>query len=210
MDGRGVVLFAATPAEAKEAVACVQTINATGSRLPIECWLSVRSPGVKRRLTSAGVVVRYAVADADGLAPATRAELRLHALIHSKFREALVLDPGIVPRVNPEVIFANRAFVGAGVVFPRKGEFRARPGAWKVCGLPLPRHGAGTSAFLIDRERCWSAIPLWRWIVQRTYFFSDYVDGEGGAAQLAFAKLSRAMPVTGPFNRYFRSSRYAR
>ena len=40
---------------------------------------------------------------------------------------------------------------------------------------------------------------LWRWIVDRVYFFTGYVDGEGGAAQLAFAKLSLPSPVTAHF-----------
>ncbi|HWN95705.1 MAG TPA: glycosyltransferase family 9 protein [Methylomirabilota bacterium] len=204
LKGRGILLFAATAAEVREALTNCRKIRALGSQLPIECWLSTSCPGdIGRALTSAGVTALRVESKTANALPATRAEFRLHALAHSKLREVLVLEPGHFPRVAPEKIFADRNFAQAGAVFGAAHQFNARPGVWKMCGLPIPRESADASAFLIDRVRCWSAITLWRWIVDRAYFFTGYVDGEGGAAQLAFAKLSLPAPVTGRFAENF-------
>jgi hypothetical protein len=67
---------------------------------------------------------------------------------------------------------------------------------WKLCRLPAPGYSANAAAFLIDRHRCSSVLALWRWIVDRAYFFTGYLDGEGGAAQLAFTKLSMPVPLS--------------
>ena len=209
MSGRGVLLFAGTAAEARGAVSCARAIRASGSRLPVECWFSMPCFAAARRaLEAVDVTVLHMDGEANGLLPMTLPELRLHALTHSILREVLVVDPEKTPRVKLETIFANHDLAGAGVVFSRAHEFQARPGVWTMCGLRAPRDTANASAFLMDRKRCWSAISLWRWIVDRNYFFSGYVDGEGGAAQLAFAKLSYPVPVSPRFNRSFSSSGY--
>jgi hypothetical protein len=114
----------------------------------------------------------------------------------------LVLDPGAVPLVSPVALFANRAFKASGALFFHQQANRGRCGIWKLCGLKFPKSTLSTTHFLIDRSRCWSALSLWRWISARTYFFNGYVDGDGGAAQLAFAKLRQRISVS-PNNRVF-------
>ena len=135
-------------------------------------------------------------AAADDALPFTLPELRLHALAQTKLREVMVLDPGVRLHAAPDALFRNSAFQKAGVLFAPKGEFRARIGVWKLCGLTVPRHTAATGCFIMDRSQCWRALSLWRWIVDRTYFFNGYVDGDGGTAQLAFAATGQHAPLS--------------
>jgi hypothetical protein len=126
----------------------------------------------------------------------TLAELRLLALTQTKFREVAVIAPGTFPRVSPESWFRKRTFRSSGVLFPAGQVFRARPGMWKLTGLVPPRQSADARVILLDRTRCWSALHVWQWVVDRTYHFHGYVDGDGGAAQLAFARLALPAPLS--------------
>jgi len=206
--GRGVVLFAANTNQMIDVLACVRVIRALGSDLPIECHLAARPT---RRLRAALKLLGASIFcvpfnNRNSPATITRGELRLRALIQSKFSEALVLEPGTFPLVPPEKLFAGGVFRKSGALFARRSEFRARRGVWKLCGLPVPRCSADVAAFLLDRNRCASVLPLWRWIVERAYFFTGYVDGDGGAAQIAFAKLSRPAPLSARLPEHFWSS----
>jgi hypothetical protein len=198
MQGRGAVLFATNAAEAIAAAASTRAIRALDSALPIECWLRRDCP--KRLVTALhgmGVQVHEAHrVSADDAPPLTLAELRMHALAQTKWREVIVLDPGVRLLAVPEALFRQGAFQKAGVLFAAEGEFRARVGVWKLCGLPRPRQTAALACFIMDRSRCWKALSLWRWMVDRTYFFHGYVDGDGGAAQLAFAATGQTAPLS--------------
>jgi hypothetical protein len=198
MEGRGVLLFAVNPTELAAAVASAKVIRALNLELPIECWItttcSSRAAAALRSLQVRICEARYALPDAS--LPFTRPELRLHALAQTQLRQVIVLEPGIRLRVAPQKLFGERAFRDAGVLFTAAAAFHARPGVWKLCGLKSPRLTAGTACIILDRARCWSALSLWQWVVEHAYFFTGYVDGDGGAAQLAFAKLGQAAPLS--------------
>jgi ADP-heptose:LPS heptosyltransferase len=198
MGGNGILIFAQDAGELKTALNDARTIRERGCTLPIECWLTTRcAANLGRAFGRSNITLRQVGIHRQF--PLTRAELRLHALTHSRLRHVIVLDPGAVWRVSPGKLFAAREFVTRAAIFYAGEKFGARPGVWKLCGLPVPRRAAEISAFVIDRQRCWPAIVLWRWIVDRSYFFSGYLDGEGGPAQLAFAMVRRAMPMHRPF-----------
>ena len=126
----------------------------------------------------------------------TLPELRLLAIAQTNFREVAVIEAGTFPTQSPDTWFVRKSFNSAGVLFPAAHVFRARVGVWKLAGLVPPRHTAEIRTMLVDRSRCGSALHLWRWVTDRTYFFHGYVEGEGGAAQLAFAKLALPAPLS--------------
>ena len=202
--GRGLLLFASQADELLPLLACARLIRSLGDTLPIECWITPRCPRpLTKALSELGARVRRARSTTGQKElPVTRAELRLIAVTQTKFREVAVIEPGTFPLVAPESWFRKKTFRSSGVLFPAGPVFRARPGVWKLTGLGPPIHTADASVMLVDRWRCWSALHLWRWMVDRTYFFHGYVDGDGGAAQLAFARL--ALPA--PLSTHFRSS----
>lgn len=189
MHGRGIILLLDTPEELADALACVRRLRARGCELPVACWhrdfsLS-KSPA---RFRALDLTLVNAARTKEKPAPLTHAELRLHALRHTSWREVLVLTPDAFSLQNPDRLFARLARARSGALFFHERRNQARPGVWKLCGLESPAETAGVSALLIDRARCWGALQLWRWVAERMYFFNGYVDGEGGAAQFAFAR----------------------
>jgi ADP-heptose:LPS heptosyltransferase len=196
LKGRGILLLVAAAEEIVEALAGMRWVRASADHLPIECWHSVALPAraaallraAKAKLVDCSHVTRSAP-------PLAGPELRLHALAQTKLREVLVLDAGVFPRVTPDALFARPAFRKNNAVFFGAQPNVARVGVWKLCSLNFPRRTMNAAHFVLDRSRWWSALQLWRWIVDRTYFFNGYVDGDGGAAQLAFAKLGSPPPL---------------
>jgi len=194
MNGRGVVLFGASAEEFSSVLACARLLRPR-SELPMEFWSRVRCPArVAARFHAIGVKL-FDCSRAGDL-PMTRAELRAHALAKTQRREVLLLEPGTFPLVGPESLFITHPYKTSGALFFRQQKNRARPGVWKLCGLDFPTNTASGAFILLDRSHCWSVLALWNWIGARNYFFRGYVDGAGGAAQLAFAKLNRPLPIS--------------
>jgi hypothetical protein len=197
MEGRGAILAVTSRDEAVEALACARLMRALGSKLPIDCWASLPFSPRTRTLFDAVQTNIIDCSKQNGVGlPMTRSELRLHALVTTQWREVLMLEPGAFPLTAPDALFKNRAFKNSGTLFVRTGPNRGRRGAWKLCGLPFPKFTISAAHFLIDRTRCWSALALWRWVIDRAYFFHGYVDGDGGAAQFAFARLRHPLAVS--------------
>lgn len=200
LHGRGVLLFANHPKQLASAIRSAQSIRALDPHISIECWLA---PACPKRVAASFRALRVNICAA---VPAmeqnsfTDSELRLHALEHSRLREVIVMTPGVLLQAPPQTVFALRPFRTTGALFPQHGEFRARPGVWKMCRLRAPARTAGNHCIVLDRQRAWAALSLWRWIVDKSYFFSGYVDGDGGAAQLAFARLSQRLSLSFPSN----------
>jgi hypothetical protein len=195
MRGRGIVLLATNRDEAAEALACASLIRELGSELSIECWAAL--PFLPRTKTAFHALDVNVIncSPTNSVAPMARAELRSHALTKTNFRAVLVLDPGAFPLTVPDSLFADRPFINSGVLFFHRQINRGRRGIWKLCGLKFPTSTVNATHFLIDRARCWSALSLWRWVSERKYFFHGYVDGDGGEAQFAFAKLRQSISV---------------
>lgn len=206
MSGQGVVLLATGREEFVEALACVQLLRALGSKLPIEFWSAVRCPArVAAQFRALAATVGDACETEDGV-PMIRSELRSHALAKTPWREVFLLEAGAFPLVMPESLFARGAYQNSGNLFFHHRENRARPGVWKLCELNLPKSTASAGYALIDRARAWSALSLWHWITSRAYFFHGYMDGDGGAAQFAFAKLKLPISISRDTARAFWSA----
>jgi hypothetical protein len=202
LHGHGILLFANHPKELAGAIASAHSVRALDPSIPVECWLA---PSCSKRAAApfralrVNVCVTVASNDQQTF---THSELRLHALQHSRMREVIVIAPGVLLQMPPRKLFTLRPFRTAGALFPNRGEFRARPGVWKLCRLRAPASAAGNHCIVLDRQRAWAALSLWRWIVDKNYFFSGYVDGDGGAAQLAFARLGHRLSLSMPPNAF--------
>ena len=190
MQGRGIILLLDSREELVEALACVRLLRALSCELPIACWHRDVSFSKGADLFRAlDVSFVNAAKEGEVPAPSTRAELRLHALRHTPWHEVLVLTPGTFLLQKPEALFVRLSDADSGAVVFRERRNDARAGVWKLCGLEPPVSTAGTSLMLIDCARCWAALQLWRWVLDRMYLFNGYVDGEGGTAQFAFTGL---------------------
>lgn len=196
MRGRGIILLLDTPGELDAARTVVQRLRAQGCTLPVACWhRGLSFPKSAKLFRTLGVTFVNATRTKEKPAPQTRGELRLHALRHTSWREVLVLTPNDELIQNPDGLFTRLSRSASGAVFFPKRRNHARPGVWKLCGLASPAVTASLSPLLLDRARCWSALELWSWVTNRMYFFNGYVDGEGGAAQFAFARAGTPLAL---------------
>ena len=204
MSGRGVLLLANDANDFPEALACARLIRSMGSQISLELWSAACcTKTVLGELHALRVNLIDCSRAMPGGGTMTCSELRTHALAKTSWREVLILEAGTFPLVNPESFFAKRGFRAHAALFFRRQENRARPGVWKLCRLDAPKNTASAAHFLIDRARRWSVLSLWRWITERNYFFHGYIDGDGGGAQLAFAKLNLRCPVARDFSTAF-------
>ena len=204
MQDQSIILLATNRDEVIEALACARLVRAWGSQLPMECWAALPFLSRTKAAFHKSDVNVIDCSRLNGTAsPMTRAELRSHALAQTKYREVLVLDPGTFPLITPELLLTNRGFKTAGVMFFHQHGNRGRHGAWKMCGVKFPKNTVSASHFVIDRTRCWSALSLWRWVSERKYFFHGYVDGDGGQAQFAFAKLGQPISIARAANAFW-------
>ncbi|HTD65748.1 MAG TPA: glycosyltransferase family 9 protein [Candidatus Limnocylindria bacterium] len=208
MLGRGILVLATEEADLSQALACARGLRSLGCELPIELWSAIRCDQSSRApFRAAGVDIFDCSREAELALPITCSELRSHALTKTEKREVLLLDPDVFPLVVPDRLFSHRVFQESGALFFPRRKNVARPGVWKLCDLKLPRETASAAHLLVDRFRCWSALSLWKWISSRNYFFHGYVDGEGGAAQLAFAKLRLPSSMSRNTARWFWSTK---
>src|SRR5437016_7277353 len=88
-------------------------------------------------------------------------QLKPYAILHSPFREVLLLDADNVPVVNPEFLFETRQFRSSGAVFwpdfdkPKNEKVQA---IWQSTGLEQPEEQEFESGqILVNKEQCWKA-----------------------------------------------------
>jgi hypothetical protein len=116
-----------------------------------------------------------------------------YAMLHSRFREVLLLDADNVPVVNPEFLFDAPEYKSAGAVFwpdvpiPRTGKTTA---IWRSCGLRQPDEPEfETGQILLDKKRCWPALSLTMWFNENSDFYYRHLHGDKETFHLAFRKL---------------------
>src|SRR6185369_13685961 len=63
-------------------------------------------------------------------------EIKPYAIIHSSFKEVLLLDADNVPVLNPEFLFRTPEFLDTGAIFwPDYGKLAPTRKIWKLCGV---------------------------------------------------------------------------
>jgi hypothetical protein len=149
-----------------------------GCTLPIEVWYlgaEEMSPAMRSLLEGEGaqpidafeVARRHPSGRFDGW------DLKPYALLHSRFREVLLLDADNVPVRDPSFLFDRPDYAATGALFwPDIVRIARNNGIWALTGLD---HHAGPSfesgQLLVDKARCWEALKLTLWINQRAEAF---------------------------------------
>jgi ADP-heptose:LPS heptosyltransferase len=179
---------------------CVRMLRRLGCALPIELW-HLGDKELDRRMadlmSSMGVHCVDALKQREQF-PARILhgwELKPYAILHSRFREVLLLDADNVPVVNPEFLFGLPEFRGTGAVFwpdyPARNPAKSRP-VWRSCGLRRPPEPEfETGQVLVDKQRCWSALCLTMWFNENSDFYYRYIHGDKETFHLAFRKLAQ-------------------
>ncbi len=197
--GRGIVIPAGGLRYLPSAWVCIKMLRHHGCTLPVELWHNgahEMDAGFRRLAAKLNVVV----IDAQQVArhhPARRLggwELKPYAILHSNFRDVLLLDADNVPVRDPEYLFDSIQFREHGAIFwPDYGHDPKGDPAWKCLGLERPSGLEFESGqVLVDKERCWQALRITMWINENSDFFYKHVHGDKDTFHLGFARTGKS------------------
>ncbi len=197
--GRGIVICGGGARYFACAWVCIKMLRRLGCALPIQLW-HLGANELDERMGA--LVAPLGVECVDALTvrkafPARRISggwpLKPYAVLHSPFREVLLLDADNVPVTNPAFLFGAPQFRASGAVFwPDYAQNKndKGPAIWRSCGLRQPREPEFESGqILVDKMRCWPALCLSLWFNEHSDFYYRYVHGDKETFHLAFRKL---------------------
>lgn len=162
--GRGVVMCVADAEQFTPAYVSIRLLRYVNCALPIELWHD--GPGAVDEtmcdLVKAFDVRCIDIARTMPLSPAARpcaVGLKPYAAIHSRFREALILDPSCLLVADPEPLFGSAEFKASGALLWKSldvgaGFNRVR----QMCGAPEGAVAIDPHLAALDRIRNWRAL----------------------------------------------------
>ncbi len=197
-DGRGIVICGGGVRYFTNAWVCIKVLRRLGCALPIQLW-HLGTKEIDARMKT--LVAPFGVECVD----ATRVrrkfpvrtlkgwELKSYSILHSPYREVLLLDADNVPVVNPEFLFKTAEFCTAGAIFwPdfMRGKDKKNIAIWRSFGMRMPNElEFETGQIVIDKQRSWQALCLCQWINENSDFFYRYLHGDKETFHLAFRKM---------------------
>lgn len=176
--GRGIVICGGGTRFFTNAWVCINMLRKLGSSLPIQLWYLGRQE-LDERMEA--LVKPLCVQCVDALRvrethPArilNGYELKPYAILHSPFKEVLLLDADNVAVVNPEFLFRTQQFKETGAIFwPDYGRLSRKRSIWKICGITYrdePEFESGQ--IVVDKARCWQALCLAMWYNEHSDYF---------------------------------------
>jgi len=166
--------------------------------LPIEVWhLGPEEMGPPMR----GLLEELGAQPVDALEVAKRNhverlggwELKPYAVMHSRFRELLLLDADNVPVQDPGFLFDRPEFRDTGTLF-WPDIVRLSPGneIWAISGLGYrDTPSVESGQMVLDKSRCWRALSLSHWINQHSDVFYNFLHGDKDTFLIAWLMLAQ-------------------
>lgn len=201
--GRGIVICAGGMKYLPSAWVLIRMLRHLGCQLPIQVWYRGKA---ERDESWMEMATRYDVQFVDAEAVRQQHphlhlggwELKAYAVLHSPFREVLLLDADNVPVRDPEYLFETPAFLETGAVFWPDGH-RMLPSdpCWRGFGVDYrDERNFESGQLLIDKRRCWREIQLCNWYNEHSYFYYRLVYGDKDTFRFAWHRLGTtfAMP----------------
>lgn len=208
--GRGIVVCAGGTRFFPCAWVLIRMLRHLGCRLPVELWyLGPRemTPAMKALLTP------YGVRFVDGTAhPESRRirrlggwELKVLALIYSRFRHVILLDADNVPVRDPAFLLDSPEYQEHGALFwPDNAGMGFKREVLGLLGMAKAgRRPVESGQVVVDKVRCWEALQVTLWINRHSEFFYPMTLGDKETFRLGFARTGKsyAMPQKGPQGR---------
>jgi hypothetical protein len=202
--GRGIVICAGGARLFTCAYVTIGVLRRVlGCRLPIEVWhLGPREigPPMRRLLEELDCVVIDALAVARDHPVRTLGgwEMKPYALIHSRFREVLLLDAENLPVVDPAFLFDLPQYAETGALFwPDVVRLRAEASIWDLTGVPYRSEPTFESGqVVVDKQRCWPALQLTLHMNEHSDFYYHHVYGDKDTFYIAWRRLGRPFAMT--------------
>jgi len=200
-EGRGVVICAGGMKYFTNAWVCINMLQRLGCRLPIQLWHLGRK---EIDATMRGLLEPLGVQCVDACKvrrshPARMLRgwgLKPYAILHSPFREVLLLDADNVPVVNPEFLFDTPEYQTHGAVFwpdYHHANNEKKRAIWRSCGLRRPKEPEFESGqIVVDKASCWRALCLSLWFNENADFYYQHLHGDKETFHLAFRKVRKS------------------
>ena len=167
------------------------------SKLPVQVWhlgpaeMDWRMSGLLGEL-GAEVVDAWRVGDPQDR-PTQGWPLKPFAMLHSPFREVLLLDADNVPALNPEELFKSPQYGETGAVFwPDLEPLPPDSPIWEICRVPYREEPSFESGqILVDKQRCWNALQLTMHLNQNASFYYQHIYGDKDTFHMAWRMLDQ-------------------
>jgi hypothetical protein len=202
---RGVVICAGGLKLFTNAWVCLNSLRRAGCTLPAVIWARQNeiTPYMARLLRGLGasVVEAETVRREHPARILNGWELKSYSLLHTPFKEILLLDADNMAVRDPSYLFDTAEFKKTGaILWPDYGRLEPDRFAWDITGIPYrdePEVESGQ--IVIDREKCWKPLNLAMWYNEHSDFFYRYLHGDKESFHLAFRRLGQgySMPLTG-------------
>lgn len=205
-DGRGIVICAGGNRYFVCAYVAAKMLRHLGCSLPIQFWHLADE--IDDQMRSLVAPLGVACIDADALnRQCSRPcrilkgwELKCFAIVHSPYREVLLLDADNVPVLEPSFLLETPEFQKCGAIFwPDIYRIAPHSRIWEIFEVP-PRDAPAleTGQVLVDKRRSWRALNLAMHYNEHSDFYYRHVNGDTGTFQLAFLRTDTpfAMPTT--------------
>jgi hypothetical protein len=196
--GRGIVICGGGVRYFTGAWVCINMLRRLGCRLPIQLWYLGRKEldDQMKRLVAPLDVQCIDASRVRRQFPARILhgwELKPYAILHSPFREVMLLDADNVPVVDPEYLFDASQFQLSGAIFwpdyPVAQNARTTA-IWRSCGLRRPKEPEfETGQIVVDKRRSWKALCLSMWFNENSDFYYQYLHGDKETFHVAFRKM---------------------
>lgn len=196
--GRGIVIGGGGLQHFPGAWVCIHQLRRLGCTLPIQLWY-LGDEEMDERMRRLIAPLNVACVDARHVARRHPArilrgwELKPFALLHSSYREVLLLDADNVPIVNPEFLFDTPQFRETGAVFwPDQDRMSPARFAWKAFGVRYrdePEIDGGQ--ILLDKEKSWRPLWLTMWFNEYSDYFYRHVWGDKDTFRFAWHRLEQ-------------------
>ena len=202
-DGRGIVMCGGGTTYFTNAWIAISLLRHVGCTLPVQLWfLGAREldPFMEALIAPLGVecIDATAVSAVHSARILRGWEVKPYSILHSPFREVLLLDADNFVAVNPEFLFQSWEYRETGALFwPDAGRMPADHPMWKIFGVPyLDEPEFESGQIVVDKERCWAALNLTKFYNDYSDFYYRYVHGDKETFHFAFRKAGQRYAMT--------------
>lgn len=203
--GRGIVICAGGERYFTNAWISISLLRHVGCQLPIQLWYLGKEeldPHMEELVAPLGVecVDAMAVRERHPARILRGWEVKPFAILHSPFRDVMLLDADNFVTKNPEFLFDSWEYREVGALFwPDQGRMACDNAAWEIFGVPFTDEPEVESGQLvIDKKRCWRALCLTKHYNDYSDFYYHYVYGDKETFHFAFRKAAQPYAMT-PF-----------
>jgi Mannosyltransferase putative len=202
---RGIIIAAGGLRYFSNAWVCIKMLRHLGCKLPVQIW-HLDEQEIDDYLQALVLPLGVECVNAKQVQKTWPARinggwgLKPYAILHSPYREVLLLDADNVPIVNPNYLFDSIQFKEVGAIFwPDANRFGPRHPIWNICGVTYQDEpGFESGQIMVDKARCWQALCLTMWYNEHSDFYYKHIYGDKDTFHMAFRKLGQpyAMPAT--------------